>query len=648
LSSRTPVLVLVFSFVLLGSSCPGPPSVSDIGQTFFYGQVAWPSIHRDARNSDFSPFVAPAANRIKWEALDGATTLLAPATGPEGNLYVTTGQGPGTSHLHAFDRDGNLLWQSAPQSTLDDLDSRAVSSSPLVDRDGFVYVSDANQFWSFTAEGEVRWVAALPPPDNPAATGANFISSILTNEGFVGGINADGKVGLFQRDDGSAAVPVFAIPKGDPPPGMDRPGIWAGGLMDPTIIREVEDGFFGDRAQVANTPAVDPWTGRIWITAAGPFDTVEGEFTGRLYGLDIVSGALQIGAVGVMGGGSGTSPAISPDGTRVYAADGNGVMNAFDAATGARLWTAPGAASAASPGVGPDGTVYSGDASPLAPFTLGALDPWDGSTRWQRNYDALAAAVLPPLPPVPPFFPTGQPIARTNSVVSISAQRVWVALTLGYEFFNPVSGMSNTQPRATVLASIDPSDGSILATTTLRDTQEGLIAIDADGSLYVSQAALLSSVFFFGVNPILEAIGLPAAYRIDGPPVAGVSALEPVSFLDHVAEGIEWVQQLDALALAELPGGDTETAFTATRRGRTQLRATSKSIFDAETAGEIGTGPTRAARAKVDNAERFLTRARNLLAGDPSLKAQELAALKITLADRALDDALDVIEKRSH
>ncbi len=26
--------------------------------------------------------------------------------------FTFSGQGPGTSHLHAFDRDGTLLWQS--------------------------------------------------------------------------------------------------------------------------------------------------------------------------------------------------------------------------------------------------------------------------------------------------------------------------------------------------------------------------------------------------------------------------------------------------------------------------------------------------------------------------------------------------------
>ena len=76
-----------------------------------------------------------------------------------------------------------------------------------------------------------------------------------------------------------------------------------------------------------------------------------------------------------------------------------------------------------------------------------ALDPDDGSVVWERNYDELAEQALPALPAAPPLFPTGQPIARFNSVVSLSARKVWVALTLGYEFLNPLSGLRTVQPQ---------------------------------------------------------------------------------------------------------------------------------------------------------------------------------------------------------
>ena len=127
------IVLLTSALALVGSRWPQllDGGVSDIGQTPFYAQTSWASTHRDSRNSDFAPFVAPTANQTRYAALDGAVTLLAPSVGPEGNRYVTTGRGPGTSHLHAFDAQGNLLWESAPQTTLDDLDSNAVGSGQL-------------------------------------------------------------------------------------------------------------------------------------------------------------------------------------------------------------------------------------------------------------------------------------------------------------------------------------------------------------------------------------------------------------------------------------------------------------------------------------------------------------------------------------
>ena len=156
-------------------------------QTPYWGQTPWVSIHRDSRNSDYTPFVATADIQVKWEALEGAAILIAPAIGPEGNVYVTTGRGPGFSSLHTFDRDGNLLWESAPVPTLESLEdpkpsleSHAVSSGVMIDKDGYVYISDQNQFWSFTADGTVRWVTDI------SALGATsgFISSMITWRSF--------------------------------------------------------------------------------------------------------------------------------------------------------------------------------------------------------------------------------------------------------------------------------------------------------------------------------------------------------------------------------------------------------------------------------------------------------------------------------
>ena len=615
--------------------------VTDIGQTPYYAQTGWASVHRDSSNSDYAPFVAPAQNKVDWEALDGAATLLAASYGPEGNRYVTTGRGPGSSHLHAFDRHGNLLWESAPQSSKADLDSAAIVSATLVDSNGDVYVSDFDQFWAFHSDGTVKWVSPLPTSGQP------FVSSILTNEGYAGGITTAGEVVLFDRKDGSFAVPVFQLPIGEAPPAAPpRPGLWKGGLIDPVNIPLIEAAFFGEVLQVANTPAVHPGTGRIYITAAGPLDL--GSLTGRLYGLDIIDGEVYIAFAASMGGGSGTSPAISPDGTAVYAADGDGVMNAFDAETGEILWQATGAAGAASPGVGPDGTIYSGD-SRSATETVVAINPGDGTVLWANNYDDLAASVVERLPLYPPFF-TGLPTARFNSVISISAEKIWVVLAAGYDFFNPSSGRSSMQPRASLLVSLDPKDGSVISSTAIRDTNEGLISIGSDGTLTTSHGSINSSIHYYGINPLLNYyianFGMPEAYRFPTRPVGGLSQIGPVSFLDHAIDGIEWVSSLNATALLELPGGDLESAFTATRRAHTQLAATIGSVADAHDAGEIDAETASSVSDKLSDVVKMIIDARNKLdSSAPRANAQKQAAKSLTQANVQLDKSLALLAR---
>ncbi len=523
----------------------------------FTAQSSWPTIHRDSSNSDFVPFVEPEVNRVKWSALDGAAILLAPTVGPEGHLYVTTGQGPGTSHLHAFDRDGNLLWESPPQQTLDDLDSSAVGSAPAVDRDGDVYVSDANQFWAFHPDGTLKWVVDLPRTDQP------FVSAVFTHEGYVGGITTGGDVIFVHREDGSLAAPLLSLPGGMGPAGPPLPpGLWAGGLMDPTIIRRTYHTFFGYESEVANTPAVSPSSGRMFITAAGPERT-----QGVLYGIDFVDGQWTIAFQSPLAAGSGTSPAISPDGKQVYAVGGDRVLVAFDSSTGAPRWRTGNAGSASSPAVGPDGTIYSGDQAQLT-----ALNPDDGSVHWRINFDGLAGAYLPRILPNS-NLPSGTPIAQINSVVTVTPTHLLVAVVLGYAITLPDTGKTPPQPRFTLLCSVDSANGTLKSKTLVRDTSEGVISAGSDGRLYFSHAALLSSVAYFGVNPVL-----PPRLQVDGPPLAGLSALEPVSYQDHATKGVQRIQDLANHARIEIPGGDLDYASAELRKAASQLLATMQTV----------------------------------------------------------------------
>lgn len=577
----------------------------------FYGQTPWPGIHRDAANSDFAPFVAPQDGRVLWTALDGAAVLAHPTLGPEGNVYVTTGQGPGTSHLHVFDRDGLLLWESAPQATLADLDSGAAFNAAIVDRDGDVYLTDSDQFWSFHPNGEVKWVVDLPTP-------GNFIpGAVISNEGFVGGMTVGGEVLFLNREDGSLAVPVFDLPGGaGPPSSAIPPGLWEGGLLDPEMIQVMYETTFGFNLEVANTPAIHPQTGRMYITAAGSVPT-----EGVLYALDIVNGAIEVAFQTPLGGGSGSSPAISGDGSMVFAVGGDGVMVALDVDTGAEIWSSAGAGSATSPAIGPDGTIFTGSGEVLL-----AVDPADGSVLWQVNYDALAAEFLPRKLFPSLFFPTGIPIARTDGVVSISAQQLWVPLALGYDFGLPGSDAALLQAHVGVVASIDPADGRLLSATVVRDTVDGTIAIGSDGRVYVRHGAILSSIFYYGINPLL-----PSFYDAPGPPIAGLSVIGPSSFVQHAARGVDWMIELGDDAVQAVRSGESENAMAVLCRGLGQVAATRGTIAT-DAASEIGAATVGEVDALLNAVGDHFATASSLLPDEPSDATSEIILARTDLA----------------
>ncbi|MBI1827668.1 MAG: PQQ-binding-like beta-propeller repeat protein [Planctomycetes bacterium] len=571
-------------------------SVCDMQALDAYAKQGWSTIHGDARNSGFAPQEASHALRVQWSALDGAVVKIVPTAAPGGRIYVTTGQGPGTSHLHAFDSAGHLLWESDPQTTLDDLDSGVVYSAAVTDTSGDVYVSDLNQFWAFSPDGKVKWVTPLPDPDSYMAT------AVLVKDRYVGGVTTNGKVALFDRQDGSLAFPILDLPGGRGPSGPSAsPGLWANGLMDSAVKQTVFDSFFGYTQEVTNTPCVHPETGRIYITAVGntPDEAV-------LYGIDVLDDHLQIAFQPRIVGPSGTSPVISPDSLRVYAVDANGVLIAFDAETGQENWRASGAAKVAAPAVGLDGTVYTASGEVLI-----ALDPRDGSVRWQVNYDGLAASFLPRILPNS-AFPTGLPIARTNSVVSVTPSQVWVSLVLGYEFAVPDSDTKLTQPEVTVLASVSPLDGSLTGVTPLRDTHEGVVGITSDGRILIPHSSMLTSIFYNDVNPLL-----PPFLRTSQPPIAGFSVLVPLSFRDHALEGLSWAQDQLEAEVAALNEEDCAAARSTLCHAGVQLSATAETLLH-DTVEEVGVEVSQSASDLVRAAYNRVQQARQLLESDPS------------------------------
>lgn len=510
---------LISTVMVFAGACtkiPEPRSVPPTGmQTLpadpttgpHYAATAWATLHRDSRNSDYVPIDVSTRVATGWTALDGAALLVGPVIGPEGHIYVPSGRGPGTSHLHTFAADGELLWESPPMETIADLDHGAVISAPIIDDTGNVYAGDLNQLWSFTADGTLRWVAELP------AVGVEgfFVTPVFSHEGFVGGVTSDGKVVFFRRDNGTLAFPVLDLPGVAGPPSQDPPpGLWEGGMIAPDFVRPLWDLFSGRAIEVANTPAVHPDTGRIFITAGGA--TAD---EGVLYGIDTTAEGAVIAFATPMGAGSGTSPAISPDGRLVYAIDDAGVMVAIDTADGHIAWQVGDTMGQASPTIGADGTIYSFNGMK---GTVVAIDGANGAVKWRRGYDEVAREHLP-------WRPFLKRVTTVDSIITAADNGLLVCFDLNYLL--PFGDNPFPQPRKFLVVHLDMADGRLLGWTESRDSSSALIVPDTDGSIYLSLGAAITSITRHGVDP-----RLPRLLRTDREPIGGLLALKPLPVRD--------------------------------------------------------------------------------------------------------------------
>lgn len=320
------ILIFVFFNVLtcirVTGSCPELKSagnsavLSNPGYNIpFYAPTTWPAGHRDSRNSNYIPVNGPSKVELAWSALTDTSIFAPPTVGLDGTIYVTAIDAQGCS-LHALNPyTGKICWCS------NELGISAIAHSVNIDSDGNLYLGDRKHIASFTPEGTLRWKA----PIDEISIGSN-----LTREGHLIAMSITGHVYILDRKDGHLRLPTaFQLPVAVEKIDLQEKWLDAAKKYSPlylpaNITFELEDaaimmGIALAQTPVANTPAVDPISGTIYITAK---DVNSNE--GFLYALkykDGDPGVLSILWRFSFEGGSGTSPAIGNDGT-IYFADG--------------------------------------------------------------------------------------------------------------------------------------------------------------------------------------------------------------------------------------------------------------------------------------------------------------------------------------
>jgi len=456
-----------------------------------YSPGGWATLHQGPANQKLVEDVSLAEHYRTWTALAGAAVLTAPTLSPDGRvLYATTGRARGAHNLHAFSIEGELLWQAeAWSSPTRGVDPCAILSSPIVDRDGDLYIGDCNQLFAYRPDGGIKWVAPLPPAQEGDWQAAQTLpinaltTAVFTSQGHVFGVTNFGDVVLFERETGRTLLEPTRLPGLLPPASNAIPmpdTVFGSGLVDPEIRVWAWQLLFGGAMRSANTPAVNLETGRIFVAA-----TSVNEGQGALYGLDLVPSAdgyrVEIAFATDMGIGSGSSPSLSPAGDRVYVSDEEGLFYAVDASSGEIFWRVQTKAASAAAAVGANGDIYSLQAYGPA---LIAITP-DGHVKWQSDLQALADARLPS------SWLLGDPVPIGNGNPTVLDDVVLVPVAYGYETH---LGRRIPWPVESALVAVDLETGvGVRDVVSLADDSTGITAVLPTGTILNSLGTALTS-----------------------------------------------------------------------------------------------------------------------------------------------------------
>jgi len=149
-----------------------------------------------------------------------------------------------------------------------------------------------------------------------------------------------------------------------------------------------------------------------------------------------------------------------------------------------------------------------------------AMNEADGTIKWARSFESLAAEYLPKVDPIERILPDGRPVAYLDSVTTITKNYIYNTALLGYDIF--LAGRKVTHPLKTVKIVLDPETGTLIESYPIPDTSEGGISVGVNGDFYMDILALQASMAHYVYNKFLP----PALHAPK--PVGGLVAFTPV------------------------------------------------------------------------------------------------------------------------
>jgi hypothetical protein len=245
-----------------------------------------------------------------------------------------------------------------------------------------IYHASYEKVMAIKPDGTVLWEEStgltapetLEPGERSPAHSFGFNYHPRTDS--VIGVTLGGVIFAFDRETGDMIAPLGQVP-GAPAVsneiGLPEYVVNASNALTDEVFGKTPSGasfwetivdvIFGGGAIVTNFFAIDPSTSRIYVAATGEDaedGTEDGESElGAIYALDLIddgNGALKFEVLNsaTFEGGTGSTPSVSEDGSRVYVSDNVGNVIAYDN-TLTKLWELDvGAQIAASIAVSPD------------------------------------------------------------------------------------------------------------------------------------------------------------------------------------------------------------------------------------------------------------------------------------------------------
>lgn len=315
------------------------------------------TMHADTANTDELWSVVAPAFEADWLAETGLYLPEAPTFDNRGQLYFSPTNAREDVSLVALDTaTGKRLWSVPGRGAGNG--SPLILNNPDVPGEQLIYHSTYETAMALRHDGSIVWQAPtglkLPErqPGKRSQThiwGMNYqpqADALLL-------VSMDGWVTALDRRTGTSLLKKpFQLPGAPAPVREGRIARWLTEKADAEtnatfgttadglgLFTSVMDVIFGNGVNVANTYAIDPNSGSIFIAATAP-DEQDGAAdgvsqNGALYRLQLtgnVVGGYQLSTAEhyYFDGGTGSSPTVRADGERVVVSDENGYVIGLD------------------------------------------------------------------------------------------------------------------------------------------------------------------------------------------------------------------------------------------------------------------------------------------------------------------------------